>query len=686
MLRSVLEDVLLLKAVKRRVGRLSTPLHKVALLDQEFLQDPEHPARRLVDRLAQLDPETDAPDGEGPVWARVDPLLDRIAGGFDRDLGVFADAAQKVDGIVDEQRLRYRAKVDQVIRASDAQQAMLRARRGTPGVAAVRPPSPELADWVTQAKRLQVGDRVELGAGTPRAAVVDLVWIGDDHGSYVFVNRHGDKAATLSLQEVAMQLRRGSARLVAEPEGPLVDRALDGVMERVHRRLEDQARRDPATGLLNALGFEQAVGAAARDAVGRQVGHALCYVDLDRFKVLADVHGPAAADAYIAAVARTVTDALPASAGDAFGVLLRDTPIEAARATAEGRREAVKALEVPWETGKLTLTASVGVVALTGDTPDPRDLLQAAQSACRVAKDAGYDRVRVFEPKDEGMRRRQELRESITRLTEALDGGRFALRCQPIVPIGGEPGRLPHIEVLLGLTNPDGSPVSPAEIVAAAEHYQQAVALDRLVIRETLRWMSERPMSLARLGGCAINLSAQSLSDEGLAGYVVDQLMQTRVPPGKVVFEVTETAAVVGLSTAQQFMRTLRDLGCRFSLDDFGSGHTSFAYLKTLPAEFVKIDGMFVLGLEANPHDYAVVKSINEIAHVMGKQTIAEHVETPEVLELLKTIGVDYAQGYLLGKPQPLGLPEALDQTTPLSVATGALAIAPEETTVRLWG
>ena len=161
--------------------------------------------------------------------------------------------------------------------------------------------------------------------------------------------------------------------------------------------------------------------------------------------------------------------------------------------------------------------------------------------------------------------------------------------------------------------------------------------------------------------------------------------MQTRVPPGKVVFEVTETAATDGLSTAQQFMRTLRDLGCRFSLDDFGSGHTSFSYLKTLPADFVKIDGMYVLGLDDDPDDYAVVKSIHEVAHAMGKRTIAEHVQSQVVLERLKAIGVDYAQGYWLGEPRPLDQHAAFDRTVPLAAAS-ADALPAEDVTLRLWG
>jgi len=687
LLRSVLEDVLLYGASKRRVGRLAAPLHKLALLDEGFLQDPAHPARRLVNRIGELDPESDSPDGEGPVWARVDPLLERVARGFDRDVGVFADAARALDSIVEEQRARYRARVEQVVRVSEGQQAVLRARRGA-GESA-RPLTPELAEWVTRARRLRVGDRLELGVGTARAERVELVWVGEDQGAFVFVNRRGEKVATLSLQEVAMQLRRGTARALLEPGDPLVDRALDGVMERVHRGLEDQARRDPSTGVLSPLAFEHALEAASRDAALRQVPCTLCYLDLDRFRVLLDVQGPAAGAAYLGAVGPAIAAAVPTSAtvgrlaSDIFAVLLPQTGVEAAEAVAESCRVAVQALRVDWEGAKLSLTVSIGVVGLGNDGLHARDLLQAAQSACQAAKDAGQDRVRVFELGDQGLRRRQEVRAALARVSQSIQQGRATLRCQPIVPLGADEARLPYLEVLLGLKDPAGNLIPAAELVAAAEQYEQAAALDRLVIRETLRWMSERGPELERLGGCAVNLSPRSLADEGLAAYVMDELMQSRVPPGKLVFEVTETAAVTGLSNAQQFMRSLSDLGCRFSLDDFGAGHASFAYLKGLPVDFVKIDGLFVHDLGQSPQDLAVVKSINEVAHAMGKQTIAEHVHSPEVVEQLKAIGVDYAQGYWLGEPRALEVYSVFDQTVPLAGVAAAVP-APEEVTLRL--
>ena len=672
LLHSVHEDAHLLEAVKQRVARLAVPLHKVALLDEDFLQDPAHPARRVLDQLDRLDPDDGESPGRGAALQRVDPIIQRIEQDFDRDLGVLEDGASALEDIIAGQAEQYRERVAEVIRASEVQQAMLRRRRTGAGAAASRPPPPELAEWVTQARRLRVGDRLELGAGTPKAQVARLAWIGEDMDPFVLVDRQGHKAAHLSLQEVAMELRRGTARLVQVPDAPLVERALDGVMERVHRRLEAQVGKDPSTGLLNVVGFERALAGALHDAGRRRVTHALCYLDLDRMRSLLDVHGPGAASRYVEAVAAALGRVLPENAqlarlgGDAFAVLLREGGIESARALGEACRGAVEEFRFEWDQTSVALTASVGLVLIDGEVVEPDKVLHAAQSACRAAKDAGANRVRVYQEQDEGVRRHEELREALARLLSALDAGRMPLRYQPIVPIQDEPGRLPHIEILLGLTQSDGTPVSAADLISAAEQYHQGGALDRLVIRETLRWMASHPEEVAGMGACAINLSGQSLSEDGLVSYVVDQLMQTRVPPGKVIFEVTETAAVVGLSNALELIRTLRDLGCRFALDDFGSGHVSYAYLKTLPVDFVKIDGFFVRGMAENAHDYAVVKSIHEIARVMGKLTVAEYVHSPEIIERLKAIGVDYAQGFLLGEPRMLMAPDAYGNTLPL--------------------
>jgi diguanylate cyclase (GGDEF)-like protein len=664
--RAITEDVLVHPAAKQRIGRLALPLHRVAVVDDDFLQDRDHPARRLLDRLDELPPGGPGPAGDPALWSRVDTLVDRVAGDVDLGTGTLEEAIRGLDAIVGEELERYRTRVDAVVRAAELQQNLLISRRRAGG-SATRPVPPELAEWVGQAGRLQVGDRVEFGLGTPRPELARLAWVGQDHGAFVFVDRNGGKVANLSRPEVAMQLRRGSARLVQEADLSLVDRALDRVMERVHRRLEREARHDRPTGLLSAPAFEQALESAAVEAARGGVEAALGYLELDRLRVIREVHGLAAVDACLAAAATAIASSLPAGAtagrlpGDAFGVLLPDTGLQAAVSAAGACCAAVQSQTVEWQGERLKLSASAGVAAVSGDTSDPSAMLREAALACEAARKAGQSQVRAYQPDDDQVRRGEDRRQALERLMHALREGHIPLKAQPIAPLVEGSGRLPHFEILLNLQGEDGRPVPAQELIAAAEQYDEARALDRLVVVETLRWIAAHPVELERVGAFAINLSGQSLSDEGMTDYVLEQLMDTGVPPAKLIFEVTETSAVEALSSAQQFMRTLREFGCRFALDDFGSGHVSYAYLKTLPVDFVKIDGLFVRGLPESANDYAVVKSINEIAHVMGKLTVAEYVHNSKVAEALRTIGVDYVQGFWVQRPRALQDPAVLE-------------------------
>jgi diguanylate cyclase (GGDEF)-like protein len=681
-LDSVSDDLMLAEAVKQRVARVGNALHRAALRDERVLDDAAHPARRLLDQLGELDARQ-GPDAT--VWRReVDPLLDRIAENFGDEPEAFAEAARALEEILGDDRQRYRANVDQVVKTAQRQHAILRSRRKEE---AARPLPPELAEWGARARRLRVGDRLELWAGTPRAERTTLAWVSDDQSTFAFVNRRGEKAASLSLQEVAMELRRGMARPVDQPEGPLVERAMDRVLEDVHRRVESRAQRDGTTGFLNARTFEQSLAGAMADANRRRVSHALCRVDLDRFRALTDNHGAAAGDAAVAAVARAISGILPESAtaarvaADAIGVLLPDTSIEDAEEQAEAFRRAVRDLEFRFDDQTVPVTASVGIVAVPPDAEQPRDLVRASESACRAAQDAGGDRVQRYGFDDSVVNRHEGLVHALKQLQRALDAGHIGLRGQRIVPIGGDGSLAPHWEVLLELKDEEGQTVPAAHVAAAAEHYGHAAALDRLIIRTTLQWMADHPEETEQAGGLAINLSGQTLADDTLGNYVLDQLMQTRVPPSKVLFEVTETAAVTRMSSAQQFVRTLQDFGCRFCIDDFGSGQASFAYLRQLPVEYVKIDGQFVRDMVENENDYAVVKSINDVAHVMGKLTIAEFVHSEAVLEKLKELGVDYAQGYWLGRPRSLGEDTGYDRTVPL---TGAADLADAGLTLQI--
>ena len=242
----------------------------------------------------------------------------------------------------------------------------------------------------------------------------------------------------------------------------------------------------------------------------------------------------------------------------------------------------------------------------------------------------------------------------VTKIDEALDKQSLVLRHQPIAKINAEGTSVHHSEVLLGVPDENGNLIPPMDFVLAAEHYRRMPIVDRWVIEKTFHWMAEHSAQLSRIGGLAINLSGASLNEEGLIEYILEKAQKLNVPMDKVCFEVTETAGVTNLSNASAFILELKKTGCMFSLDDFGSGMSSYAYLKNLPVDFLKIDGAFVKKMDENPYDYAVVKSITEVGHFMGKKIIAEFVENERILDMLREIGVDYAQGYVIAKPANL--------------------------------
>ena len=280
--------------------------------------------------------------------------------------------------------------------------------------------------------------------------------------------------------------------------------------------------------------------------------------------------------------------------------------------------------------------------------------MRVADSACDVAKEMGRNRVHAYEPRDIALRQREVEMRWIQLIRQALNEDRFQLYCQNIVPLGKESRNDTHYEILLRMTGEDGRVIRPTEFIAAAERYHLMPAIDRWVVKQALQLLSQRRSRGEVNSMFAINISGQSLDDEEFLAFVVDMLHEMDVSPGMVCFEITETVAATHLDVVQLFISVLRGMGCRFALDDFGRGMSSFAYLKNLRVDYLKIDGMFVRDIVDDKIDHAMVESINHIGHIMGMQTIAEFVESQAVLEKLIDLGVDHVQGYQLGRPRPL--------------------------------
>jgi EAL domain-containing protein (putative c-di-GMP-specific phosphodiesterase class I) len=315
--------------------------------------------------------------------------------------------------------------------------------------------------------------------------------------------------------------------------------------------------------------------------------------------------------------------------------------------------QALEDFRFSWDGKIFTIGVSIGLVPILPDSESRDSVLSLADAMCYNAKDRGRNCVSVWTGKEENGADRHSEMQWVSRITEAMEDHRIVLMQQAIAPLqADEDGH--HYEILIRLQDQDGNLIAPGAFLPAAERYNLMPRIDRYVVSTMFSWLAANPAHLQQLHLCSINLSGVSLGDNNFQHYLEEQFLKFGIPPEKICFEVTETMAVRALNQTIEFMESFRAMGCKFSLDDFGSGFSSYAYLKNLPVDFLKIDGAFVRDIVEDPLDRAMVKSINEIGHVMGKKTIAEFVETQAIVDRLQAMGVDYAQGYHIGRPQPL--------------------------------
>ncbi|WP_428610510.1 EAL domain-containing protein [Sedimenticola sp.] len=422
-----------------------------------------------------------------------------------------------------------------------------------------------------------------------------------------------------------------------------------------------QASHDTLTGLVNRGSFDSRLDRLLRDAMESGRIHSMLYLDLDQFKIVNDTCGHVAGDELLRQIANSLSehirsgDTLARLGGDEFGVLLADCTEPVALRIANKMRQAIMDFRFIWDDRSYAIGVSIGVVAITAESERAEQVLSAADTACYAAKDGGRNQVHVYRSDTGEAAQRQGEMHWVARIHSALEEERFCLYVQPIVPIDKQTAHSGHYEVLIRMRDEEGKLVPPDKFIPAAERFGLMPRIDRWVVNQVFS-LIEREHEMLVLGGyCfAINLSGGSVNDEDTLAYIGKKLDECRIPAGMISFEITETAAIANLSSASYFIRTLKQAGCQFSLDDFGSGLSSFAYLKNLPVDYLKIDGAFVRDLATDPIDRAMVQAINQIGQVMGLKTIAEFVENETVLTLLREIGVDFAQGYGIARPVPL--------------------------------
>ncbi|MEQ1767352.1 MAG: EAL domain-containing protein, partial [Methylotenera sp.] len=427
------------------------------------------------------------------------------------------------------------------------------------------------------------------------------------------------------------------------------------MLRRLSNQLSFQARHDQLTGLINRYEFDRKTQAAIDDAATENRIHCLAYIDLDQFKIVNDTCGHMAGDVLLKQLSNHIkakvrsSDTLARLGGDEFALLLMGCDLDKAQEIIEGLLQVVREYRFTFDDKVFKVGASVGLTEISpNQNLDLSELLSTVDAACYSAKEEGGNRIHVYRSDDKDIKEHNNQLEWVSRIHLGLEKKQFVLYIQRMQSL--TPGAELHCELLIRMQAMDGSYYPPGYFLPAAERYHLMPKIDRWVVGEALAIIAHKGAAFPYV--CAINLSGQTLSEEGFLEYVLAQIKLHDVDTRRICFEITETSVIANLNKARQFMHALREVGCRFSLDDFGSGLSSFAYLKNLEVDFLKIDGMFVKAIVNNKIDRAMVESINNVGHVMGLHTIAEFAENDEIINMLKEIGVDYAQGYGVAKPE----------------------------------
>ncbi|MCY1344402.1 diguanylate cyclase (GGDEF) domain protein [compost metagenome] len=468
-------------------------------------------------------------------------------------------------------------------------------------------------------------------------------------GSHQLVRADGDRVSvSLTAAPIHREGRVSGAVLVFH----------DMTRERQYiANLSWQASHDALTGLANRREFDRRL----QQALERQdCQHALLYLDLDQFKVVNDTCGHAAGDQLLRQVCAQLqgclrdSDTLARLGGDEFGILLESCPAEPAARIAETLRQTVQALSFNWEGRTFGVGVSIGLVCLQPGRLTLEEALRAADVACYLAKEKGRNRVQRYHPDDSELSLRYGELAWVQRIHQALEEQRFCLYAQEIMAAESDGDEGAHIELLLRLHDESGQLVPPNQFIPAAERYGLMGLVDRWVVGQAFTILAERRRAgESPIATCAINLSGASIGDEQFLVFLRERFRQQGIAPQQICFEITETSAIANLASATRFIHELQALGCRFALDDFGAGMSSFAYLKHLPVDYLKIDGGFVKDMLNDPVDRAMVEMISRLGQVLGKRTIAEFVENTATREALGAIGVDYVQGYGIARPRP---------------------------------
>lgn len=515
-----------------------------------------------------------------------------------------------------------------------------------------------LQRWIVRARKLKEGQWLEFDATSATSHLYQIAWIAEHQSRFVFVNHHGMKVADMALEEVAQKLKSGELVVLSDAVLPAVENGLDSLVQKIYDQLALESAHDQLTGMKTRKEFERCLAQSVARAKQYDKKYVLIYLDITQFKVINNTCGYEAGDNLLREIGIRFRSVLNNDAiagrigGNEFGVIALVDSDQHGFQIASELKTAVE--EKRFITGGQSFVIETVTSMLTfgKDNDQVLELLRSVESAVAIAKKLGHREIQIVTQGDSRIEERDEVMAWVARINRALDMNTLKLRCQKIAPVEEDSDVLPHYEVLLTVVDDKGEHLPPADFIRAAEEYSRMAAVDRWVIDTVLRWMTNHKDKLSTIGGFSINLSGHSMNDDSFLDFMFENLVRYGVPRDKLIFEVTETTAVANLEDAADFIKEMRGIGCRFSLDDFGAGQSSYAYLKKLPVDFIKIDGAFVKNIADDDVDYALVKSITEMGHFLNKKIIAEYVSDQEIMEVVRDIGVDYVQGYYLGKPR----------------------------------
>jgi len=520
-----------------------------------------------------------------------------------------------------------------------------------------------LRRWVRRVEELETGNWLNYRDKAEQRHRMQLAWISDDRERFLFVNDRGQKVAELDKVQLARQLSRGTQPPAPADKLSVVDQSMYGTLEHVQRTLSFARNHDSLTRLINRETFLEQLGRTLRHAQQHRSQHAMLWLNIDRFSLVNEVYDRISGDQVLLEFSRLLAQlhgkkTSSARLGeDEFAVLLVDRDLEQVQAIAEKIRTDIAAGSVDVEGEKVSFTVSIGIAPILDYSPSVSQIMANAREAMQQAKQSGRDRVEQYRDSEDVVKSyRREQRRSRQALEEALESERFVLRAQPIAKTavaGGMPTTR-HYELLLAVRDKNGALGSPQAFIDSAERHGFMTLVDRWVVREAFRWISSLMDAQKVVPNLAINLSGASVTDDAFLDYLFEQISEFGVGTNRLCFEITETGTIANLVKAADFVRAFRNIGCKFSIDDFGTGLASHNYLRELPVDYVKIDGSFITNIHQNRNDYAMARSINDLAHFLGQETIAESVENEDIIEKLQEIGVDYLQGWGIGRPKPL--------------------------------